>query len=68
MINKDGVHGSRATQKELAELYGSAVVRQLSYLTEVIDSRWHDYCDSIVMESRIAANHGRRALHQSKLR
>jgi len=68
MINKDGSYGPRATQHELAALYGEACVRHFEYLAEVHPDRWAFYVALVVEDAMFAANHGRRALRQSSLR
>lgn len=67
-INVDGSYGSRATQKELAELYGKDAAYMISYTHEVVESMFSWHRDNIYQQATIAANHGRRALKQSKLR
>jgi len=68
MINKDGSYGPRATQSELAALYGRDVMNMLSYSHEVIAERWQFHTDLVYQQACIAAHHARKALRQSKLR
>ena len=68
MVNKDGSHGPRATQRELCELYADACIRSLSYLSDVVGERFAFYLAMLVQDATIAANHGRRALRQSNLK
>jgi len=64
MQNKDGSFGSRATHRELAAAFGEDCIRQLEYLSEVIEERWEFYVSQVVQSAMIAANHGRRSLKQ----